>query len=88
MRRTDIEDLLAKRGVMLSYEPIRLWCQKFGSVYARRLRKRAGCLGDKSLPVSRRTISLRSIQATLAGSEALRARARADHVGTAPVHDS
>ena len=42
----DIEDLLAERGVMVSYESIRLWCQKFGPVYARRLRKRAGCLGD------------------------------------------
>jgi len=42
----DIEDLLAERGVMVSYESIRLWCQEVGPVYARRLRKRAGCLGD------------------------------------------
>ncbi len=42
----DIEDLLAERGVMVSYESIRLWCHKVGPAYARRLRKRAGCLGD------------------------------------------
>ena len=38
----DIEDLLAERGVMVSYESIRLWCHKFGPAYARRLRKGAG----------------------------------------------
>src|SRR4249919_208778 len=26
----DVEDLLAERGVTVSYEAIRLWCQKFG----------------------------------------------------------
>jgi transposase-like protein len=30
----DIEDLLAKRGIMVSYEAIRLWCNKFGLTYA------------------------------------------------------
>ena len=30
----DIEDLLAERGVMVSYESIRLWCHKFGPAYA------------------------------------------------------
>ena len=33
----DIEDLLAERGIIVSYESIRLWCIKFGSKYARRL---------------------------------------------------
>ena len=27
----DIEDLLAERGISVSYESIRLWCIKFGS---------------------------------------------------------
>ncbi|MCP4271630.1 MAG: IS6 family transposase [Gammaproteobacteria bacterium] len=39
----DIEDLLAERGITVSYEAIRLWCNKFGSEYAKRLkRKRQG----------------------------------------------
>ena len=28
----DIEDLLAQRGVIVSYEAIRLWCIRFGPV--------------------------------------------------------
>ena len=35
----DIEELLASRGVIVSYEAIRLWCGKFGRAYARRLRQ-------------------------------------------------
>ncbi len=42
----DVEDLLAERGIIVSYETIRQWCTKFGSLYARRLRKRRGTLGD------------------------------------------
>ena len=34
----DIEDLLAERGIQVSYESIRLWCNKFGPQYARRLK--------------------------------------------------
>ena len=35
----DVEDLLAKRGIDVSYESIRRWVLKFGSTYARRLNK-------------------------------------------------
>ena len=42
----DVEDLLAQRGVTVSYEAIRLWCLTFGSAYARRLKRRQGRLGD------------------------------------------
>jgi len=42
----DIEDLLAERGVAVSYESIRLWCNKFGSKYASRLKKRHQGYGD------------------------------------------
>ncbi len=35
-----IEDLLAERGIKVSYETIRLWCIKFGSRYAKRLKRR------------------------------------------------
>ena len=36
----DVEDLLAERGINVSYETIRLWCQKFGPDYARKLKRR------------------------------------------------
>ena len=42
----DAEDLLAQRGVTVTYETLRQWCQRFGPVYARRLRRRRGRLGD------------------------------------------
>jgi len=42
----DIEDLLAKRGIEVSYESIRLWCNKFGPQYARRLKRRHCGYGD------------------------------------------
>ena len=32
----DVEDLLAERGITVSYETIRQWCQAFGPDYARR----------------------------------------------------
>jgi putative transposase len=42
----DIEDLLAERGIVVSYETIRSWCIKFGPAYARMIKKRRGTLGD------------------------------------------
>ncbi len=42
----DIEDLLAERGIMVSYEAIRLWCNKFGLKYVRRLKKKHQGYGD------------------------------------------
>ena len=36
----DVEELLAERDIRVSYEAIRLWCRKFGSAYADRLRRR------------------------------------------------
>ena len=42
----DVEDLLAERGIIVSYETIRLWCQKFGPDYARKVKRRQGRLGD------------------------------------------
>jgi transposase-like protein len=42
----DVEDLLAERGVEVTYETIRRWCGKFGPDYARTLRRRQGRLGD------------------------------------------
>ena len=42
----DIEDLLARRGIDVSRESIRLWCNKFGPIYALRLRRAHGGYGD------------------------------------------
>ncbi len=42
----DVEDLLAERGITVSYEAIRQWCLKFGPRYARNLKRRQGRLGD------------------------------------------
>jgi len=42
----DVEDLLAERGISVSYETIRLWCIKFGTRYARRLKQRHRGYGD------------------------------------------
>jgi len=42
----DVEDLLAQRGIIVSYETVRIWCQKFGPDYARKLKRRQGRLGD------------------------------------------
>ena len=44
----DVEDLLAKRGVVVSYETIRQWSRKFGAECARKLKRREGRLGDTS----------------------------------------
>ena len=41
----DVEDLLAERGVTVTYETIRQWCLTFGLEYARRLRTRRGRQG-------------------------------------------
>ena len=42
----DVEDLLAQRGVTVTYETIRQWCRTFGPSYARTLRRRRGRMGD------------------------------------------
>ena len=42
----DAEDLLAQRGITVSYETIRVWCRTFGPAYARSLRRRHGRVGD------------------------------------------
>ena len=42
----DVEDLLAQRGVEVSYEAIRQWCTKFGPGYAAKLKRHRGRLGD------------------------------------------
>ncbi len=43
----DVEELLAERGVILTYETVRQWCRKFGQSYANALRRRRPRPGDK-----------------------------------------
>jgi putative transposase len=42
----DVEDWMAQRGITVSYEAIRLWCNKFGSIYVQRLRRKHQGYGD------------------------------------------
>lgn len=43
----DVEELLAQRGIVVSYETVRQWCLKFGQTYANELRRRRPHCGDK-----------------------------------------
>jgi putative transposase len=43
----DVEELLAERGVIVTYETVRQWCRKFGQAYANDLRRRRSRPGDK-----------------------------------------
>jgi hypothetical protein len=43
----DVEELLAQRGIVVSYETVRQWCLKFGQTYANELRRRRPRCGDK-----------------------------------------
>ena len=42
----DIEDLLAERGIDVSYESVRLWCNKFGPLFSKRLKRKHPGFGD------------------------------------------
>ena len=43
----DVQELMLERGVDVSYETIRAWCDRFGQEYANQLRRRGPRLGDK-----------------------------------------
>ena len=43
----DVEEIMAKRGVAVTYETIRDWSQNFGGTYAKRLRSRSPRPGDR-----------------------------------------
>ena len=42
----DVEELLAERGVVVTYETVRQWCLKFGQQYANQLRRHRPKPGD------------------------------------------
>jgi putative transposase len=43
----DVEEAMASRGVLVSYETIRRRCDKFGHLFVAGLRKRRAQTGDK-----------------------------------------
>ena len=43
----DVEEMLAMRGISLSYESVREWCLKFGQTYANGLRRKSPRPGDR-----------------------------------------
>ncbi|WP_218082600.1 IS6 family transposase [Anthocerotibacter panamensis] len=43
----DVEEMMAVRGITLTYETVRAWCRKFGQVYANQIRHRRPQPGDK-----------------------------------------
>jgi putative transposase len=43
----EVEELLLARGIIVSHETIRAWCDRFGSQYAAALRRRRPAAGDK-----------------------------------------
>src|SRR6266542_3287451 len=45
----DVEELMAARGIVVTYETIRQWCQKFGQQYANQLRRRRAQTGDQEV---------------------------------------
>jgi len=46
LRYRDVEELLAERGVVVTYETVRQWCRKFGQQYANALRYHRPRPGD------------------------------------------
>ena len=43
----DIEKMMLYRGIEVTYESIREWCQKFGQHYANQLRRKRAYIADK-----------------------------------------
>jgi putative transposase len=43
----EVEEMMLRRGVVVSHETIRQWCRKFGQTYANALRRRRARLGDR-----------------------------------------
>ena len=43
----EVEEMMMERGVVVSHETLRQWCQKFGQTYANGLRRRRPRPGDQ-----------------------------------------
>src|SRR6185312_5380931 len=55
----DVEDMLAERGIDVSYETVRRWALKFGAIIARKL---AGTVSPGRAVASRRSVCLHQRQ--------------------------
>jgi hypothetical protein len=53
----DVEELMAERGVTLTYEAVRYWCRKFGQAYAHQLRRPCQLAGFGEAGLTCRVIS-------------------------------
>ncbi len=42
----DVEEILYRRGICVTYEAIRYWCRKFGQTFANAIRRQRNRLGD------------------------------------------
>src|SRR3981081_4616231 len=56
----DVEDLLAERGLAVSYETVRRWVLKFGPAFSRRLRRSRPRPSDRWHPSTRWWCGLRA----------------------------
>jgi putative transposase len=54
----DIEEMMAQRGVIVSYETIHQWCRKFGQSYANGLRRRRAPLGACEIPIDKKVVDV------------------------------
>jgi putative transposase len=46
LRFRDVELMMAQRGVVVSYESIRCWFEKFGRQYPQKIRRQRGRMGE------------------------------------------
>ena len=74
----DVEELLAERGIAVSYETVRHWCKKFGQPFADRLRRR------RARPGSSRRCWVLGAGCWGSGRRAARAGGGVAGTGTAP----
>jgi putative transposase len=59
----DVEELIAKRGVILTDEAVRYGCRKFGQTYANQLRRRRPRPGDnRSADPATAPIAIRGVR--------------------------
>ena len=57
-----VEEMLASRGIYVTYETVRQWGRKFGKTYSDRIRQRAPARGDKwRLDLGRATLAWRAV---------------------------
>ena len=60
----DVEDLLAERGIEVSYETIRQWCARFGPQFSWRIKRGLGRRGGPHLSMHADSFELENRDAT------------------------